>query len=166
MSISRIKQIKRVLSDADVRYPNNTIDAIRAVVTQPKAEKPADPAKPVATIRVFNSQDSGKPLGTKIVVEFSKTGLEPRHLIATIASLQDMGDEVFGGGDGECDDPNCPVHGVKAGIESHATTDLGELFKKFEEDAIKAAASRRVACNERDRHPRRAGCEARVSRRC
>lgn len=128
MSISRIKQIKRLLSEASVSYPHNTLDAIRAVVTQPKPE--SNPAKPVATIKVFDDQGSGKMLGAKIVVQFSKARLEPRHLKATLASVQDLGDTLFGG-NGECDDPNCPVHG-------NQVTDLSELFKKFEEDAIKA----------------------------
>lgn len=131
MTISRIKQIKRILKDADVRYPNNTIDAIRAVVVQSKPEK-AEPAKPAVTIRVFDDPRSDKPLGCGVEIAFSRRSIEPRHLKAAMIGAQQLGDKLYADGE-QCDDPDCPVHGVKSGI-----TTLDELFKQFEADAKKA----------------------------
>jgi hypothetical protein len=107
-----------------VTDPRGALLAIEAVLDQPK---PTDSR--VVSIKVFDNPGSSKPLQAKIVVEFSKNRIEPRHLIATIASLQDLGNQLFGA-EGECDDPDCPVHGKGA-----ATTDLGELFKQFEAEA-------------------------------
>jgi len=126
MSISRINQIKRIVKGHPVTDPRGALLAIEAVLDQPK---PADPAKRVVSIKVFDNPGSSKPMQAKIVVEFSNSRIEPRHLIATIASLQDLGNQLFGA-EGECDDPDCPVHGKGA-----ATTDLGELFKQLEAEA-------------------------------
>ena len=135
MTISRIKQIKRILKDADVRFPHNTIDAIRAVVVQSKPEK-AEPAKPAVTIRVFDDPRSDGPLGSGVEIAFSRRSVEPRHLKAAMIAAQKLGDKLFADGE-QCDDPDCPVHGVKSGIA--AMTTLDELFKQFEADAKKAS---------------------------
>lgn len=130
MTISRIKQIKRILKDADVRYPNNTIDAIRAVVVQPKSEK-AEPTKPLVTIRVFNDPRSDGSLKCGVEIVFSRRSVEPRHLKAAMLATLQLGDKLFAS-DEQCDDPDCPVHGVKG-----ATVTLDELFKQFAADAKK-----------------------------
>ena len=123
MAISRIKQIKRILKDWDVRDPRGALDAIKEVTDQPKpaAEKPAKPLLEMTLNR----------FGNKVVcaVKFDPNNLKPIHVAKTIESLKDFANDVFSG---ECDDPNCPVHG-------DAATDLGELFKKFEEAAIAEA---------------------------
>ena len=61
MTISRIKQIKRILKDADVRFPHNTIDAIRAVVVQPK------PERPISAVRADGAIGEGRIADREIV---------------------------------------------------------------------------------------------------
>ena len=134
MTISRIKQIKRILKDADVRDPRGALQGIAAVIAQPKPEK-AEPAKPAVTIRVFNDPRSDGPLGSGVEIAFSRRSVEPRHLKAAMIAAQKLGDKLFADGE-QCDDPDCPVHGVKSGIA--AMTTLDELFKQFEADAKKA----------------------------
>lgn len=133
MTISRIKQIKRILKD-DVRDPRATLQAIANVVSQPKADK-AGEQKPVAVIRVFDNPDSSKLLKSVVVIDYNAANLEPRHLIASIAAAKDLGDSLFGDPEGQCDDPNCPVHGQNA-------ADLGELLKKLQEAVITEAKKR------------------------
>ena len=105
MAISRIKQIKRILKDWDVRDPRGALDAIKEVTDQPKpaAEKPTKPLLEMTLTR----------FGNKVVcaVKFDPNNLKPIHVVKTIESLKDFGNDVFGG---ECDDPNCPVHGDAA----------------------------------------------------
>lgn len=126
MSISRIKQIKRILKEHDVRDPRGALQAIEQVV----AQKNIDPRKPVAVIKVFDQPEGKGQLKSQVEIEYSKRRLEPRHLKGAIIATQACGDDIWGGPDeAQCDDPNCPVHGTGA-------TDLGELFKKFEEAAL------------------------------
>ena len=137
MTISRIKQIKRILKNADVRDPRGALQAIAAVIVQSKPEKAADqqvqPTKPAVTIRVFNDPRSDGPLGCGVEIAFSRRSIEPRHLKAAMIAAQQLGDKLYADGE-QCDDPDCPVHGVKSGI-----TTLDELFKQFEADAKKAS---------------------------
>lgn len=127
MSISRIKQIKRILKEHDVRDPRGALNAIEQVVKQPKsiplteADKPA--AEPLLQLALVRTG----PKTVTVTVKFDRDNLAPRHVVKVIESLEQFGSDTFGGE--QCDDPNCPVHGTGA-------TDLGELFEKFEEAAL------------------------------
>lgn len=125
MSISRIKQIKRILKEHDVRDPRGALAAIEQVAFQPKAEKP-EQVEPLLTLTMTRT---GKNT-MEAAVRFDKENLQPRHVTKAIESLQDFGNDVFG----ECNDPDCPVHG-----ENAKPTSLNELFKQFEAEAQKAA---------------------------
>lgn len=127
MSISRIKQIKRILKEHDVRDPRGALQAIEQVVSQPKAEKP-ETTKPLLQMALIKTG----PKTLEIAVQFDRDNLQPRHLVKAIESLNEFGNDVFGG---ECDDPTCPVHGNAAAA---AAEPLSELFKKFEEAALAA----------------------------
>ena len=124
MSISRIKQIKRILKDHDVRDPRGALQAIEQVVKQ----KSTDPRKPVAVIKVFDQPEGKGQLKSQVEIGYSKRRLEPRHLKGAIIATQACGDDIWGGPDEEQGgDPNCPVYGTEA---------LSELLKKFEEAAL------------------------------
>ena len=130
MSISRIKQIKRILKDHDVRDPRDALLAIEQVVAQPKVEKSeqvVEGNKPLLQLVLVKTGDKK----INVAVKFDSQNLTPRHLGKVIDSLHEFGNDVFGG---ECNDPNCPVHGTGA-----EPADLGELFKKFEQAAIAEA---------------------------
>jgi hypothetical protein len=124
MTISRIKQIKRILAEHDVRDPRGALQAIATVVEQkkPAAEKPPKPLFNMTLDRVGNK--------TTCTIQFDREKLEPGHVVKGIDLLNKFGSDVFGG---ECDDPDCPVHG------ENKVTGLDELFKKFEAEAQKAA---------------------------
>lgn len=125
MTISRIKQIKRILKEYDVRDPRGALQAIATVVEQkkPEADKPAKP--------LFNMTLDRKGNKTVCTIQFDREKLKPGHVVKAIDLLNEFGSDVFGG---ECDDPDCPVHGkAAAGVE----TTLGELFKQFEAEAKK-----------------------------
>lgn len=132
MSISRIRQIKRILKEQDVRDPRGTVAAIAQVVA---TVPPKNGNSKVAVIEVRNEPSGTGPLKTEVTIGFSKSRLEPRHLIAVTLAIKDAGDKLFSG-DGECNDPACPVHG---------STTLNELFKQFEADAIKVAGIKKGA---------------------
>ena len=124
MSISRIKQIKRILKEHDVRDPRGALQAIEQVVKQPKAEK-SEATKPLLQLALVRTG----PKNVSVAVQFDKNNLAPRHVVKVIESLEQFGSDIFGGE--ECNDPDCPVHGKAA-----ATEPLSELFKKFEEAAL------------------------------
>lgn len=118
MSI-KLKQIAAILANHDVRDPRGALLAIEKVVAQPKAKKPKAP-KPLLQLALVKT---GPKTGT-VTVKFDRDNLKPSHVVKVIESLEQFGSDTFG--DEQCDDPNCPVHGTGA-------TDLGELFKQFEE---------------------------------
>jgi hypothetical protein len=123
MTISRIKQIKRIIAEHDVRDPRGALFAIEEVLKQkkPKAEAQAKPLFNMTLDRVGNK--------TVCTIQFDREKLKPGHVVKAIDLLNEFGSDVFGG---ECDDPDCPVHGkAAAGVE----TTLGELFKQFEAEA-------------------------------
>ena len=128
MSISRIKQIKRILKEHDVRDPRGALKAIEQVVAQPKAAA-EKPTKPLLQLVLTGAGD--KMLN--LAVKFDPNNLKPDHVVRVINLLQEFSNDTFGG---ECNDPNCPVHGTGA-------TDLGELFEKFEQAAIAEAQKKR-----------------------
>ena len=119
MSISRINQIKRILAHGDVRDPRATLRAIEQVLVA------AD--TPVATIKVFDHPESKGALAATVEIEYSGKRLEPRHLNAALAGITEFGDNLFGSS--ECDDPDCPVHGAEAGVDSFIKDQLEKLAK-------------------------------------
>ena len=76
MSISRIKQIKRILKDHDARDPRGALLAIEQVV----AQKNTNPRKPVAVIKVFDQPEGKGQLKSQVEIKYSERHLEPRHL--------------------------------------------------------------------------------------
>lgn len=132
MSISSIKQIKRILKEHDVRDPRGALQAIEQVVAQPKAEKPAT----VLTLSLIRT-------GSKTMECIIKTDPEqllPRHVVAAQDILQQFGEEKFGG---ECNDPECPVHGENAKPAEALSTHLKELFDKFEAEQLSKLAAKK-----------------------
>ena len=123
MSISRIKQIKRILKEHDVRDPRGALQAIADVIAQPKP----DPIKPLLQLQLVRT---GEKQATS-EVKCDRENLKPTHLGFAIESLNDFGNDLFGA----CDDPNCPVHGTNA-VAGAGLVSLGELFKKFEAEAL------------------------------
>ena len=75
MSISRIKQIKRILKDHDARDPRGALLAIEQVV----AQKNTNPRKPVAVIKVFDQPEGKGQLKSQVEIVYSERRLEPRH---------------------------------------------------------------------------------------
>lgn len=135
MSISRIKQIKRILKDHDARDPRGAILAIIDVIEQPKAKPKAKinpdlTPKPVATIRVFDNPKGNKALKSVVAIDYNGEQIEPRHLAAAFTATRELGDELFGGDGEKCEDPNCPVHGKTAGNNS-----LRDLLEQFNAEA-------------------------------
>ena len=102
MSISRIKQIKRILKDQDVRDPRITLGAIERVLAQPKADTP----KPILTLTLTRTDKRT----LAVVIKSNSEVLEAKHVVAAMESLDEFGQENFG----QCDDPDCPVHGAEA----------------------------------------------------
>ena len=129
MSISRIKQIKRILKEHDVRDPRGALQAIAKVVEQPKTEQPTEGNKPLLQMVLVKTGENK----LNVMVKFDNKNLTAGHLAKVIDAMNDFGNDVFGS---ECDDPDCPVHGTGA-------TDLGELFEKFEQAAIAEAQKKR-----------------------
>ena len=129
MSTSRIKQIKRILKDHDVRDPRGALKAIEQVVEQPKAEQPTEGNKPLLQMVLVKTGDNK----LNVAVKFDNKNLTAGHLAKVIDAMNEFGNDVFGS---ECDDPDCPVHGTGA-------TDLGKLFEKFEQAAIAEAQKKR-----------------------
>jgi hypothetical protein len=81
MAISRIKQIKRILKDGDVRDPRGALAAIEQVL----AAKPArTEPKPVIKLEVIDHGDRGE-LRIK-----SHKQIEPKHIGLAIDGLRDL----------------------------------------------------------------------------
>ena len=122
MTIPRIKQIKRILKDHDVRDPRGALQAIEEVLKQkkPAAEKPTKPLINMTLDRVGNK--------TTCTIEFDREKLKPGNVVKAIDLLQQFGSDVFGG---EWDDPDRPVHG------ENKVGGLDELFEKFEAATLK-----------------------------
>lgn len=106
MSISRIKQIKRIIAEHDVRDPRGALFAIEEVLKQKKPAADKQPPKPL-----FNMTLDRVGNKTTCTIQFDREKLKPGHVVKAIDLLQEFGSDVFGG---ECDDPDCPVHGKNA----------------------------------------------------
>ena len=114
MSISRIKQIKRIIAHGDVRDPRAALVAIEAVVSQ---EKPAPAPKAWSGKRIIKI--TGHRAGDRIGVTIrSDNSLSEAQLLGIVAALQKHREIKFGPVAKKCD--------------------FSELFKHLEADAIKA----------------------------
>lgn len=111
MSISRIKQIKRILANGDVRDPRAALVAIEAIVSQEKPKKPV-PALVFIAERINESR-----MGVTIKTDKSLTEPEMNGLIDTMRKHREV---VFGSPDAQ----TMPLH---------------ELFAALEADLVKAA---------------------------
>lgn len=117
MSISRIKQIKRILAHGDVRDPRAILIAIEQVLSQPK------PKKPKAAHPIMSFEMVGTPTGSAIGIKFNRKNLNARHVVTAKQALDEFVKDTFPACGSDCD--NCE------------TANLSELFKKFEGDLIK-----------------------------
>ena len=122
MSISRINQIKRIVKDHPVTDPRGALLAIEQVLAQ---KEPKDGR--VISIKVFDVPGSKSALKCGVEIKFSRSRVEPRHLNAALAGITEFGDNLFGSS--ECDDPDCPVHGAEAGVDSFIKDQLEKLAK-------------------------------------
>lgn len=122
MSISRIKQIKRIIAHADVRDPRATLIAIEGVISQPK------PKKPKAANPIMNFEMVGTPTGSTIEIKFNRKNLSPRHLVAAKQTLDEFAKDAF---------PECKGDCATCEYDEQETTDLGALFAKFEAELSK-----------------------------
>jgi hypothetical protein len=125
--MDKLKAIKNILYNSDVRNMRSTLAAIEGVI--------ATPDGPVLSINVFDDEAGTGPLRVRVEMKSKKSYVQPKHIDATLDALGKYGDKLFGAS--ECNDPDCPVHGTKACIESRATTDLSELFKNLEAELFK-----------------------------
>lgn len=113
MSISRIKQIKRILAHGDVRDPRAILIAIEQVLSQPKPKKAG---KPTQAFNLVAERIGKNEISVKIESAESLTELEMNGLIETMRKHREI---VFG-----------PVT-KKMSIE--------EIFAAVEADLIKSA---------------------------
>lgn len=113
MSISRIKQIKRILANGDVRDPRAALVAIEAIVSQEKPKKPV-PALVFIAERINES-------GMGVTIKTHKSLTEP-EMLGLIETMRKHHEVVFG-----------PV-AKKMPIE--------ELFAAFEADLVEAARAK------------------------
>ena len=119
---NKLKQIAAILANDDVRDPRATLRAIEQVLSATES--------PVATIKVFDNPESKSALKCGVEIRFSRSRVEPRHLNAALAGIAEFGDNLFSSG--ECDDPDCPVHGAEAGVDSFIKDQLEKLAKNKE----------------------------------
>lgn len=114
MSISRIKQIKNIIYNSDVRDPRATLIAIEEVLSQ---DKPAPAPKAWSGKRIIKI--TGHRAGDRVGVTIrSDNSLSEAQLLGVVAALQKHREIKFGPVAKKCD--------------------FSELFKHFEADAIKA----------------------------
>jgi hypothetical protein len=111
MSNSRIKQIKRIIANADVRDPRATLIAIEDVLSQEK------PKKPVPALMFIAERINESRMGVTIKSDKSLTEPEMCGLIDTMRKHREV---VFGSPDAQV----MPLH---------------ELFAALEADLVKAA---------------------------
>lgn len=111
MSISRIKQIKRILVESDVRDPRGTLIAIEAVFSQPKSKKVKKPAFKLVAERIDENHMHVAIMGDKLLAKHELNGL--------IETMRKHREVVFG--------------------PAKEQTSLEKIFAKLEADALKAA---------------------------
>lgn len=117
MSISRIKQIKGILANGDVRDPRAILIAIEEVLSQPKPKK-GD--KPIPALKLVAKRTGKNCFDIAITNDNSLTEVEMLGLIETMQKHHEV---VFG-----------PVV-KKMSIE--------EIFAAMEADLIKAAGAKK-----------------------
>lgn len=137
MSVSRIKQIKNIIHNTDVRDPRAALIAIEKVLQEPKPKKPKKESVAPAILQLTLVKLADSTTGC--AVSFDPDQLKPAHVITALTALDEFGQDKFGTST-QCDDPDCPVHGTKKTIAgTPVVTLINELFKQFEGEAIKAA---------------------------
>lgn len=109
---NKLKQIAAILANYDVRDPRATLRAIEQVVVAAES--------PVATIKVFDDPGSNGPLKTLVSIDYSDSRIEPRHMKGAVLAIGDFADQRAAE---ECEECQCQP--------------LSELFKRFEEAALK-----------------------------
>ena len=122
MSISKLKQIKRIVKNHDVRDPHGAIAAIEEVLAQPK--KPKDKGQ-TPILQLTLTRTNSAILGCVIKTDHEQ--LQPKHVTVAIESLIEFGNEKYG--QSECNDPECPVHG--SNNTQSTSAELKELFDKI-----------------------------------
>ena len=123
MSSSKLKQIKQIVRDHDVRDPNGAMLAIEKVIKgsifEPKKEKP------VFSIRVFNQGP---------VIKVSLDGIKkvkPVHVIAAQNAIKDFVAEKIAEGKDDCDCPKCVARrAVEASNKQNAEKPIAD-FAEF-----------------------------------
>jgi len=130
MSISRIKQIKRILTNSDVRDPRAALIAIEAIVVAKEAE-PAKKLKPVFSIHVY---DHGNGDISVALEAKNEDKVKPSHGYAAIKALHSYADKRA---QAEIKEKISPQEGCNGCNPARASID--ELFKQFEQDIIKTA---------------------------
>src|SRR5574343_306657 len=98
MSIYRIKKIKRIVKDHDVRDPRGALEAIENVLKQAKEPKAKLP-DPVLTLTLTRTGKST----LACIIKSDHEVLKPQHILAAMESLDEFGSEKFGK---DCDDPD------------------------------------------------------------
>ena len=116
---NKLKQIAAILANDDVRDPQATLRAIEQVL----AAKVSKGAKPVAVIKVFDNPESSGPLKATVSINYSNSRIAPRHMQAAVLAIGDFADQRAAE---ECEECQCQP--------------LSELFKQFEEQALKETA--------------------------
>lgn len=115
---NKLKQIAAILANDDVRDPRATLRTIEQVLSATES--------PVATIKVFDNPGSKGPLKTTVSIEYSDSRIEPRHMAAVVLAIGDFADQRVAE---ECNDPDCPVHGAEAGVDSFIKDQIEKLAK-------------------------------------
>ena len=123
MSNSRLKQIKKIVKEHDVRDPRGALAAIEQVLAQPKEAKDKGPT-PILKLSLVRTNSA--VLGC--VIKTDPEQLQPKHVTVAIESLIEFGNEKYGSSG--CDDPDCPVHGTVAPVSSDALKDLFDKITK------------------------------------
>lgn len=111
---NKLKEIKHVIKAADVRDPRAALFAIEQIISR-KDEKPA---KSKSTIRL---DLVATKTGSAVRIKFDRNTLSARHIISAKQALDEFAADSKLSCDGNCE-----------GCEDAGTTDLSELFKKFE----------------------------------
>ena len=110
MSISRIKQIKRILAHGDVRDPRAALVAIEEVLSQPKPKK-GD--KPIPALKLVAKRTGKNCFNIAISNDKSLTEVEMLGLIETMRKHHEV---VFGSQDAQA----MPFHNIFAELEAAA----------------------------------------------
>lgn len=115
MSNSRIKQIKHIIANADVRDPRTTLIAIEDVLSQGKPKKAK---KPVPALMFIAERINESRMGVTIKTDKSLTEPEMNGLIDTMRKHREV---VFGSADAQA----MPLHELFAALEADLVKEGG-----------------------------------------